>query len=177
MWIRGSGSGSTIMERWIRGSGSTFTKCGSKDPDPDPHQNEMDPKRCFDQCLFWSFAAFPYCQCVYTELRARSARWQVDHRRQNWQSSENNSQHFEEIAQYLINTLYRPRASFFISLFMIHIFSGFRIRFFSDLGMSKKNNIYLCRISSSEIVLKLNPKKRRQDLRPAYFRPAHTAKV
>ena len=33
------------MERWIQGSGSgsTFTKCGSQDPDP--HQNEMDPKR------------------------------------------------------------------------------------------------------------------------------------
>ena len=30
----------------IRGSGSrsTFPKCGS--PDPDPRQNEMDPKRC-----------------------------------------------------------------------------------------------------------------------------------
>ena len=26
------------------GSGSTFSKCGSKDPDPDPRQNEMDPK-------------------------------------------------------------------------------------------------------------------------------------
>ena len=49
MWIRGSGSGSTITERWIRGSGSgsTFPKCGSQDPDPDPRQNEMDPKRCF----------------------------------------------------------------------------------------------------------------------------------
>ena len=48
MWIRGSGS--TITERWIRGSGSgsTFPKCGSQDPDPDsdPRQNEMDPKRC-----------------------------------------------------------------------------------------------------------------------------------
>ena len=27
------------------GSGSTFPKCGSQDPDP--RQNEMDPKRCF----------------------------------------------------------------------------------------------------------------------------------
>merc|ERR1712049_41971 len=36
MWIRGSGSGSTITERWIRGSGLTFPKCGSEDPDPDP---------------------------------------------------------------------------------------------------------------------------------------------
>ena len=45
MWIRGSGS--TITERCIRGSGSgfTFPKCGSQDPDPDPRQNEMDPKR------------------------------------------------------------------------------------------------------------------------------------
>jgi len=42
MWIRGSGS--TITESWIRGSGSTFPKCGSEDPDP--RQNEMDPKRC-----------------------------------------------------------------------------------------------------------------------------------
>ena len=41
MWIRGSGS--TITERWIRGSGSTLPKCGSQDPDP--RQNEMDPKR------------------------------------------------------------------------------------------------------------------------------------
>ena len=41
MWIRGSGS--TITERWIRGSWSTFPKCGSQDPDP--RQNEMDPKR------------------------------------------------------------------------------------------------------------------------------------
>ena len=45
MWNRGSGS--TITERWIRGYGSTFPKCGSQDPDPDPRQNEMDPKRCF----------------------------------------------------------------------------------------------------------------------------------
>ena len=47
MWIRGSGS--TITERWIRGSGSgsTFPKCGSQDPDPDPRQNEMDPERWF----------------------------------------------------------------------------------------------------------------------------------
>ena len=45
MWIRGSGS--TITERWNRGSGSTFPKCGSQDPDPDPRQNEMDPKRCY----------------------------------------------------------------------------------------------------------------------------------
>ena len=42
MWIRGSGS--TITESWIRGSGSTFPKCESQDPDP--RQNEMDPKRC-----------------------------------------------------------------------------------------------------------------------------------
>ena len=43
----GPGSGSTFTERWIRGSGygSTFPKCGSQDPDPDPCQNEMDPKR------------------------------------------------------------------------------------------------------------------------------------
>ena len=27
-------------------SGSTFPKCGSQDPDPDPSQNEMDSKRC-----------------------------------------------------------------------------------------------------------------------------------
>ena len=33
------------MERWIRGSGSTFAKCGSQESDPDPRQNEMDPKR------------------------------------------------------------------------------------------------------------------------------------
>ena len=45
MWIRGSGSESTITERRIQGSGSTFPKCGSQDPDP--RQNEMDPKRCF----------------------------------------------------------------------------------------------------------------------------------
>ena len=47
MWIRGSGSGYTITESWIRGSGSesTFPKCGSQDPDP--RQNEMDPKRCY----------------------------------------------------------------------------------------------------------------------------------
>ena len=40
---------------WIRipihhfgkvGSGPTFPKCGSQNPDPDPRQNEMDPKRC-----------------------------------------------------------------------------------------------------------------------------------
>ena len=49
MWIRGSGS--TITERWIRGSGSTFPKCGSQNPDPDPRQNEMDPKRCFIEYL------------------------------------------------------------------------------------------------------------------------------
>ena len=42
-WIRGSGS--TITERRIRGSGSTFSKCGSQDPDP--RQNEMDPKRWY----------------------------------------------------------------------------------------------------------------------------------
>ena len=50
MWIRGSGS--TIAERWIRGSGSgtTFLKCGSQDPDP--RQNEMDPKRCFQVYFF-----------------------------------------------------------------------------------------------------------------------------
>ena len=47
MWIRGFRSGSTITERWIRGSGSgsTFPKCGSQDPDP--LQNEMDPKRWY----------------------------------------------------------------------------------------------------------------------------------
>ena len=45
-WIRGSGP--TIRERWIRGSGSgsTIPECGSEDPDPDPLQNAMDPKRC-----------------------------------------------------------------------------------------------------------------------------------
>ena len=43
-WSRGSGS--SITERWIRGSGSTFPKCGSQDPDP--CQNEMDPKRCWE---------------------------------------------------------------------------------------------------------------------------------
>ena len=32
-------------ERWNRGSGSTFPKCGSQDPDP--RQNEMDPKRWY----------------------------------------------------------------------------------------------------------------------------------
>ena len=40
---------------WIRGSGSTIRKVGSEDTDPDPlfpnvdpdpRQNEMDPKRC-----------------------------------------------------------------------------------------------------------------------------------
>ena len=40
VWIRGSGSR-------IGGSGSTFPKYGCQDPDPDPRQNEMDPKRCF----------------------------------------------------------------------------------------------------------------------------------
>ena len=54
MWIRGSGS--TITERLIRGSGSTFPKCGSKDPDPDPRQNEMDPKRCFIALNSYQFA-------------------------------------------------------------------------------------------------------------------------
>ena len=37
-------------ERWIRGSGFTFSKCGSLDPDPDPCQNEMDPKRWLYGC-------------------------------------------------------------------------------------------------------------------------------
>ena len=32
-----------FFQIWIRGSGSTFSKCGSQDPDP--RQNEMDPKR------------------------------------------------------------------------------------------------------------------------------------
>ena len=60
MWIRGSGS--TIMERWIRGSGSgsTFTKCGSQDPDPDPHQNEMDPKRWLEACFLSFYLIFFY---------------------------------------------------------------------------------------------------------------------
>ena len=45
-WIRGSGS--TIPERWIRrsGSGSSIPKCWSRDPDPEPRQNEMDPQQC-----------------------------------------------------------------------------------------------------------------------------------
>ena len=60
MWIRGSGSGSTIMERWIRGSGSTFTNCGSQDPDPDPHQNEMDPKRWLEACFLSFYLIFFY---------------------------------------------------------------------------------------------------------------------
>ena len=49
MWIRGSGS--TITESWIRGSesGSTFPKCGYQDPDP--RQNDMDPKRCGKGCV------------------------------------------------------------------------------------------------------------------------------
>ena len=42
IWIRVA----PITERWIQGSGSTFPKCVSQDPDPDPRQNEMDPKRC-----------------------------------------------------------------------------------------------------------------------------------
>ena len=33
----------------------------------------------FHQCLYWPFTAFPRCQCVYTKLHARTARWQVDH--------------------------------------------------------------------------------------------------
>ena len=49
LWIRGSGSRSTITERWIRGSGFTFPKCGSQDPDPDPRRYEMDPKRWSNQ--------------------------------------------------------------------------------------------------------------------------------
>ena len=46
MWIPGSGS--TITERHIWGSRYTFSDCGSQylDPDPDPRQNEMDPKCC-----------------------------------------------------------------------------------------------------------------------------------
>ena len=58
MWIRGSGS--TISERWIRGSGSTFPKCGSQDPDPDPHQNEMDPKRWLEACFLSFYLIFFY---------------------------------------------------------------------------------------------------------------------
>ena len=34
-----------FFQMWIRGFGSTFPKCGSQDLDPDPRQNEMDPKR------------------------------------------------------------------------------------------------------------------------------------
>ena len=53
----GTGSGSTFSkcgsedpdaDPLIRkdGSGSTFPKSVSQDPDPDSRQNEMDPKRC-----------------------------------------------------------------------------------------------------------------------------------
>ena len=39
--------GTRIRIHFGTGSGSTFSKCGSQDPDPDPRQNEMDPKRWF----------------------------------------------------------------------------------------------------------------------------------
>ena len=37
--------GTRIRIHFGPGSGSTFPKCGTQDPDP--RQNEMDPKRCF----------------------------------------------------------------------------------------------------------------------------------
>ena len=46
------------------------------------------------------------CQCVYKGLHVRTARWQDDHHRQNWQSLEQ-SQHYKvKKTQHLINTLY-----------------------------------------------------------------------
>ena len=64
MWI--GGSGSTITERWIRGSGSTFPKCGSEDPDPDPRQNEMDPKRLKIQKSYF-LCDYPFREVTSTE--------------------------------------------------------------------------------------------------------------
>ena len=48
MRIRGTGSGSTITERWIRDPDKDplFPNV-DQDQDPDPRQNEMDPKRWF----------------------------------------------------------------------------------------------------------------------------------
>ena len=76
MWIRGSGSGSTITERWIRGSGSTFLKCGSEDPDSDPRQNKMDPKRCYKYLVhylgFSSLLATCQLHCLALIVRLSS---------------------------------------------------------------------------------------------------------
>ena len=66
MWIRGSGS--AITERWIRGSGSTFPKCRSQDSDPDPRQNEMDPKRCLKQTEVSSSVDSLFSLCVSTDI-------------------------------------------------------------------------------------------------------------
>ena len=69
MWIRGSGSGSTITERWIRGSGSTFPNYGSQDPDP--RQNEMDPKRCIQVTSFPYFITIETCKVGRRECAMR----------------------------------------------------------------------------------------------------------
>ena len=60
----------------------------------------------FHRCFYWPFTAFPRCQCVYTEINARSARWQVD--RSPAELAEfRKSQHFEAgKTKYLLNTLY-----------------------------------------------------------------------
>jgi hypothetical protein len=38
--------------RKMAGSGSIGQRHGSADPDPDPHQNAMDPQHCFSGCGF-----------------------------------------------------------------------------------------------------------------------------
>jgi hypothetical protein len=46
MKIEGSASGSAS------GSGSISKRHGSADPDPDTHQNVMDPEHCIFSCIF-----------------------------------------------------------------------------------------------------------------------------
>jgi hypothetical protein len=40
----------------IEGSGSISQRHGSEDPDPDPHQNVMDPQHCYLCVCFWKIA-------------------------------------------------------------------------------------------------------------------------
>ena len=46
--------GTRIRIQFGTGSGSTFSKCGSEDPDP--RQNEMDPKSCRFLGIFFLFS-------------------------------------------------------------------------------------------------------------------------
>ncbi len=64
----------------IAGSRSISQRHGSADPDPDPHQNAMDPKQWLKRfsislIIFQKCMAFPFWRCVWARRADPQTRW------------------------------------------------------------------------------------------------------